>query len=54
MKANKVGQDFNHIGTKYPMATNTQPYPSWIAWVFWGGVAAVFALSIFGFMQIGK
>jgi len=53
MNANKVGQDFNHIGTKYPMAINTRPYPRWIAWVFLIGVAAVFAAAVFGFMQVG-
>ena len=54
MKANKVGQDFNHVvGTKYPMAANTPPYPIWIARLFWCGVAAVFAVVVFGFMQLG-
>jgi len=51
MKANKVGQDFNHIGAKYPMAINTRPYPRWIGPVFWLGVAAVFAAVIFGFIK---
>jgi len=53
MKASKVGQDFNHIGTRYPMAINTRPYPRWIALAFWVGVAVVFATVVFGFMNIG-
>jgi len=53
MKANKTMQDFNHIGTKYPMAISTRPYPRWMAVAFWIGVSAVFAAVIFGFMQIG-
>ena len=53
MKANKVGQDFKHVGVKYPMAINTPPYPRWFEWVFWGGVIVVFAVVILGFMQLG-
>jgi len=51
MKPSKVGQDFNRAGIKYPMTIDTHPYPSWMAWVFWGGVSTVFAVVIFGFMQ---
>ena len=51
MKANKTMQDFNHIGAKYPMAINTPLYPRWLAWVFWGGAAAVFAAAVFGFIN---
>ena len=52
MKYNKVGQDFNKsIGIKYPMAIDTPLYPRWIGIVFWGGVAAVFAASIFWFIN---
>jgi len=51
MKANKTMQDFNHIGTKYPMAISTSHYPRWIGLVFWLGVAAVFAVAIFGFIN---
>jgi len=51
MKANKAMQDFNHIGTKYPMAINTRPYPRWIGLAFWFGVAAVFVAVIFGFIN---
>lgn len=51
MKPSKVGQDFNHTGIKYPMAIDTQPYTRCMAWVFWGGVATVFAVAIFGFIN---
>ena len=51
MKPNKTMQDFNHTGIKYPMAIDTKPYPRWIGWAFWGGVAGVIAVVIFGFIN---
>jgi len=45
MKANKVGQDFNHTGIKYsPGAVDVSAYPRYMPIVFWGSVCVVFGL----------
>lgn len=49
MKANKVGQDFNHTGIKYSHgAVDIQPYPRWMPALFWGGVAVVIGIIVWG------
>jgi len=51
MKSNKVGQDFNCTGIKYPMAIDSKPYPRWTPVAFWVSVSAVIAVSVFGFIN---
>jgi hypothetical protein len=45
MNKKKVGQDFNHIGTKYQCAVDNGAIPRWMPYAFWAGVAGGFVVG---------